>query len=87
MPEGARKMEQFRAVQVANEIRDEDHAGNATVEVAGNTLKRQFSILTFFPDKFSDNIQKFFDSLGEGSMDDIPEDDEDDEESDNKAKK
>ena len=29
-------MEQFRAVQVANEIRDEDHAGNAEVEVIGN---------------------------------------------------
>ena len=41
MPEGARKMEQFRAVQVANEIRDEDHAGNATVEVAGNSINRQ----------------------------------------------
>lgn len=81
-------MEQFRAVQVANEIRDEDHAGNATVEVAGNSIKRQnFDFRLFFPDKFSDNIQKFFDSLGEGSMDDIPEDDEDDEESDNKAKK
>jgi hypothetical protein len=36
MPAGARKMEQFRAVQVANEIRDEDHAGNAEVEVIGN---------------------------------------------------
>ena len=35
MPEGAKKMEQFRAVQVANQIRDEDHAGNAEVEVIG----------------------------------------------------
>ena len=35
MPPGARKMEQFRAVQVANEIRDEDHAGDAEVEVLG----------------------------------------------------
>lgn len=35
MPPGARKMEQFRAVQVANEIRDEDHAGHAEVEVVG----------------------------------------------------
>ena len=36
MPTGARKMEQFRAIQVANQIRDEDHAGNAEVEVVGN---------------------------------------------------
>ena len=49
--------------------------------------KDNFQFWLFLPDKFSDNIQKFFDSLGEGSMDDIPEDDEDDEESDNKAKK
>ena len=35
MPPGARKMEQFRATQVANEIRDEDHAGNAEVEIIG----------------------------------------------------
>ena len=38
MPPGARKMEQFRAIQVANEIRDEDHAGNAEVEVIGKFL-------------------------------------------------
>ena len=37
MPAGARKMEQFRAIQVANEIRDEDHAGHAEVEVIGKT--------------------------------------------------
>ena len=35
MPPGARKMEQFRATQIANEIRDEDHAGNAEVEIIG----------------------------------------------------
>ena len=35
MPPGARKMEQFRANQIANEIRDEDHAGNAEVEIIG----------------------------------------------------
>ena len=49
--------------------------------------KDNFQFWLFLPDKFSDNIQKFFDSLGEGSMDDIPEDDEDDEESDSQAKK
>ena len=41
MPAGARKMEQFRAVQVANEIRDEDHAGNAEVEVIGKKEVKQ----------------------------------------------
>ena len=38
MPPGARKMEQFRATQVANEIRDEDHAGNAVVEIIGKII-------------------------------------------------
>jgi len=64
MPPGARKMEQFRAVQVANEIRDEDHAGNAEVEVI---------------DQYSDNMAKFFDMLGSGSPDDVPEGSDDDE--------
>jgi len=63
MPEGARKMEQFRATQVANEIRDEDHAGNAEVEVI---------------DRFSDNQEKFFELLGSGSPDEVPDVDEDD---------
>ena len=33
MPPGASKMEQFRATNAANQIRDEDHAGSATVEI------------------------------------------------------
>jgi len=69
MPPGARKMEQFRATQVANEIRDEDHAGNAEVEIIDN------------------NFDKFFETLGEGSMDEIPEDDGDDEETSKMSKK
>ncbi len=36
MPPGARRMEKFRATQVANDIRDEDHAGNAEVIIIGN---------------------------------------------------
>ena len=48
MPAGARKMEQFRAVQVANEIRDEDHAGNAEVEVVGNSFGIRIAIPTLF---------------------------------------
>ena len=71
-PPGARRMEQFRAVQVANEIRDEDHAGNSEVEVI---------------DQHTDNFDKFFEALGEGSIDDIPESDEDDENVDYLAKK
>ncbi len=35
MPAGARKMEKFRATQVANDIRDEDHAGNSEVVIIG----------------------------------------------------
>jgi len=64
MPAGARKMEQFRAVQVANEIRDEDHAGHAEVEVC---------------DQYSDNMGKFFEMLGSGSQDEVPEGSDDDE--------
>eukprot|EP00092_Neocalanus_flemingeri_P034413 GFUD01037422.1.p1 GENE.GFUD01037422.1~~GFUD01037422.1.p1 ORF type:complete len:714 (-),score=230.81 GFUD01037422.1:107-2248(-) len=72
MPTGARKMEQFRAVQVANEIRDEDHAGNADVEVI---------------DQYSGNMEKFFEVLGSGSPDDVPEGSDDDESADAGAKK
>ena len=38
-------MEQFRAVQVANEIRDEDHAGDAEVEVLGTIQQPSFYTL------------------------------------------
>jgi len=69
MPPGARKMEQFRATQIANEIRDEDHAGNAEVEIIDN------------------NFDKFFETLGEGSMDEIADEDGDDEETSLMSKK
>ena len=58
MPEGATAFERFKATQVANDIRDEDHAGDANVEVI---------------DAFSDESSKFFEALGDGSMDAIPE--------------
>ena len=35
MPPGARRMEKFKANQVASEIRDEDHAGNAEIKLIG----------------------------------------------------
>ena len=35
MPAGARRMEKFKATTAANEIRDEDHAGDANVEIIG----------------------------------------------------
>ena len=38
MPPGARRMEKFRANQVATEIRDEDHAGNADIKLIGNMV-------------------------------------------------
>ena len=40
MPPAARRMEKFRANQVANEIRDEDHAGNAEIKLIGKLLLR-----------------------------------------------
>ena len=58
MPEGSSRMERFKATQIANDIRDEDHAGNATVEII---------------DAFSDESSKFFELLGgcSSSGDDI----------------
>lgn len=72
MPPQARKMEQFRAVQVANQIRDEDHAGHAVVEIC---------------DQFTGNMKKFFDALGSGSIEDVPEGTEDDEQCEAEAKR
>lgn len=69
MPPGSRRMEQFRANQVASEIRDEDHAGNAEIEI------------------IDQDFDKFFEALGEGSYDEIPENDDNDESSDALAKK
>ena len=64
MPPGARKMEKFRAIQAANEIRDEDHAGDAEVKII---------------DEFEGDPSAFFEALGSGSADDIAESsDEDD---------
>jgi len=56
MPQGSSRMERFKANQAANEIRDEDHAGDANVEII---------------DAFSDESAKFFEALGEGSSDDV----------------
>jgi len=67
MPPGARKMEKFKANQVANEIRDEDHAGDSEVEIV---------------DEYSDNMEKFFMELGSGSWDEVAEVAEDDEQAD-----
>ena len=35
MPPGARRMEKFQATSAANEIRDEDHAGDGEVVIVG----------------------------------------------------
>jgi len=51
-------MEKFKATQVANDIRDEDHAGNSEVIII---------------DAFSEQEEKFFEALGGGSSDVIPE--------------
>jgi len=67
LPPKARKMEQFRATQVANEIRDEDHAGHAEVVVI---------------DQYAGNQGKFFEALGSGSLEDVKEGADDDEDED-----
>ncbi|KAG5880800.1 hypothetical protein JTB14_030818 [Gonioctena quinquepunctata] len=55
----ARRVEKLKAINAANQIRDQDHAGKAKV-----TIVDEFS-----PE--SDFIH-FFEALGEGSKDDIP---------------
>ena len=81
-------MEQFRATQIANEIRDEDHAGNAEVEIIGKGYQFWIYISPNSNNCYSDeNFDKFFEALGDGSMDEIPEDDGDDEEISKMSKK
>lgn len=65
MPPGARRMEKYKATMAANEIRDEDHAGDAKVEII---------------DEFGDGSGKarFFEELGSGSPDSISDSDGDD---------
>ena len=46
MPPGASKMEQFKATHAANQIRDEDHAGSATVEILSKLYIR-FNYISF----------------------------------------
>ena len=59
MPEGSSRMERFKATQVANSIRDEDHAGDGNVQII---------------DAFSDESAMFFEALGsDGSSQDIAE--------------
>ena len=58
MPPGASKMEQFKATNAANQIRDEDHAGSADVEILSEQL--------------GDNVNRFFDALGV-SIDEVAE--------------
>jgi len=62
MPPGARRMENFQGNQVANNIKDEDHAGDAEVLII---------------DENDNNFDKFFEALGAGSIDELPDVDAD----------
>lgn len=57
----ARRVEKLKAVNAANQIRDQDHAGKSRV-----TIVDEFS-----PDSDFDD---FFEALGEGAKDEVPED-------------
>ncbi|KAJ8977326.1 hypothetical protein NQ317_018608, partial [Molorchus minor] len=57
----ARRVEKLKAINAANQIRDQDHAGKAKV-----TIVDEFSPESDYTD--------FFEALGEGSKDDVPED-------------
>nr|XP_023024257.1 gelsolin [Leptinotarsa decemlineata] len=57
----ARRVEKLKAINAANQIRDQDHAGKAKV-----TIVDEFS-----PES---DYTHFFEALGEGSKDDVPAD-------------
>lgn len=56
----ARRVEKIKAINAANQIRDQDHAGKAKVII----------IDEFGPDS---DYEEFFEALGEGSKDEVPE--------------
>ena len=99
MPPGASKMEQFKATHAANQIRDEDHAGSATVEILSEFIRSKFvpnAILlilqSFIVNSFDilgeqcgDNCNQFFEALGISSDDVSEESTVDDAESENAA--
>lgn len=62
MPPGARRMENFTGNQLAKNIKDEDHAGDAEVIIV---------------DEYSGNFDLFFAALGAGSIDELPDVDTD----------
>ena len=78
-------MEKFRATQAANEIRDEDHAGNAEVVIIGeegissSSPLRCLKAFFILKDEFSDQHGRFFSELGSGSAEEeLPSSGEDD---------
>lgn len=58
--EKAKRVEKIKAISVANQIRDQDHNGRATIDII---------------DEFSSpsDTNKFFEALGSGSRDEVPE--------------
>lgn len=63
----AKRVEKLKAISAANQIRDQDHRGRATVDIL---------------DEFSTDVdrQRFFDELGSGSAAEVPDESDDDEE-------
>ncbi|CAH4033312.1 gelsolin, cytoplasmic-like [Pieris brassicae] len=62
VPEGARATQRRKIISVANNLRDEEHNGRATIEII---------------DEYSSNsdYDQFFDALGSGSLDDLVDED------------
>ncbi|XP_026325485.1 gelsolin-like [Hyposmocoma kahamanoa] len=60
VPEGAKATHRRKIISVANKLRDDDHNGRATIEII---------------DEFSsdDDVALFFEALGSGSKDDLPD--------------
>lgn len=85
----AKRVEKLKAISAANQIRDQDHRGRATVEILGEyttfwnalIILNTYSILILIVDEFSNDTdrQEFFDELGSGSPSEIPDESEDDE--------
>ena len=67
-PRGANRHERLKATLFANDIRDEDHAGKGRVEI--------------FDEAENDEMSRFFDEFGFGSMADISDTEVDDDNND-----
>lgn len=84
----AKRVEKLKAISAANQIRDQDHNGRASIHILGiffcqesitccfSKRKEEWQYNGFVTDEFSsqDDRDDFFRVLGSGSADQVPED-------------